>query len=63
MENKTSRREISWSNLINLTINFMIENSLDDLTIGENISKADDYWGKISQIIFEGPFLQKMHFI
>lgn len=55
---KTNRRDISWPNLIKVTANFMIANSLNDLEIEDKISSSEGTWGKLSQLFFDSPFNQ-----
>ncbi|CAF1028135.1 unnamed protein product [Brachionus calyciflorus] len=58
MNKHFKKRDINWSECIQLTLNFMIENGLNDLKPGEMLSNKNGIWGRLSEIVFQEPFCQ-----
>ena len=62
MDQNLKNQETNWSDLIQFTVNFMIENNLNDLTIGENISNENGVWGRLSVSFYKEPFTRARAF-
>lgn len=54
--NRNKRKNIIWNELIEKTVNFMVNNKLDYLNPNEKLSNREGVWAKLSELVFQEQF-------